>query len=458
MTTLSRRGFLTGAGALAGAGLLGGCDRDPELAATDPSASPLDYGSWEGVRAMFELDPKLAHFAAPILASHPKPVRDAIARHREGLDANTRLYMQENEYPLEDRAREAAANYLGTEPGLIALTDSTTMGLGLLYGGISLKPGHEIVTSAHDHYATHESLRARAGVDGVTIKMPRLYEDPADATKGSIVDAVMGAVTERTRVVALTWVHSVSGMKLPVREISDALARANRGRAPEDRALLCIDGVHGLGVEEENPGDLGCDFFIAGTHKWLWGPRGTGIVWGTPEAWRSVSPTIPTFDIDAYRRWIERQGRADAPPGSRPPAPGPLHIPPGRLHTPGGFHSFEHRWALTEAFEFHENIGRTKIAARTRALASLLKDALVVMDKVEVVTPRDPAFSSGLVVLWIDGHDPYEVVGRLEQHEGIIASVTPYAESYVRLAPSIVNGENEVDQVLDSIEDLARTG
>ena len=75
----------------------------------------------------------------------------------------------------------------------------------------------------------------------------------------------------------MTWVHSGTGVKLPdPRQIADALARLNAGRAEADRALLCVDGVHGFGVEDVDLPDLGCDFLAAGCHKWLFGPRGTG--------------------------------------------------------------------------------------------------------------------------------------------------------------------------------------
>jgi selenocysteine lyase/cysteine desulfurase len=54
---------------------------------------------------------------------------------------------------------------------------------------------------------------------------------------------------------------------------------------PEDRVFLCVDGVHGFGVEAATPAALGCDSLVAGCHKWLFGPRGTGLIWGRSDAW-----------------------------------------------------------------------------------------------------------------------------------------------------------------------------
>ena len=51
-------------------------------------------------------------------------------------------------------------------------------------------------------------------------------------------------------------------------------------RDAADRILLCVDGVHGFGAVDVDLPDLGCDFLATGTHKWLFGPRGTGIAVG----------------------------------------------------------------------------------------------------------------------------------------------------------------------------------
>lgn len=84
---------------------------------------------------------------------------------------------------------------------------------------------------------------------------------------------IRAAVRPNTRAVGITWVHSASGVKLPIRRIAGALAPLNAGRAPSDRVLLIVDGVHGIGVEEPAIAKSGCDIFCAGTHKWLFAPR-----------------------------------------------------------------------------------------------------------------------------------------------------------------------------------------
>src|SRR5215203_220756 len=405
---VTRRTFLRSSAALGMAGF---------APAALGAAPPFDPRRWSSVRAQFSLDPRLTNFATFLLAPHPHQVRLAIARHARALDRDAKRYLdrQEDRNRADQRVRNAAARYLGANADEIALTDSTTMGLGLLYGGLRLEEDDEVITTTHDFYSTHESLRLRALRTGAHVRKVRLYQNARATSVDELVSAVRRAVTPKTRVVALTWVHSSTGVKLPIRAIADVLPT---------RVLLCVDGVHGFGVEATTPRQLGCDFLASGCHKWLFGPRGTGIIWGRAEAWDAVTPTIPTFDGRAFRPWME--GRAP-------------DLPRAAAMTPGGFHSFEHRWALAEAFEFRRRIGRVRTATRTHQLAQRLKNGLAEIKHVRLVTPQSPALSAGIVCFEVEGQEPFDLVERLYVRHRIVASVTPYATRYVRLGPSILN-------------------
>src|SRR3954453_9716356 len=150
-------------------------------------------------------------------------------------------------------------------------------------------------------------------------------------------------ISPATRVLALTWVHSSTGLKLPLRAITNAVGEPNWGRDEAARVLVCVAGVHGVGIEDVVLSDLGCDFFMAGCHKWLFGRRGTGIVAGTQRAWESLLPTIPSFiDRGNWRGWAPGLAREGSTPASRA--------------TPGGYKAFEHLWAVPNAFGFQQDI------------------------------------------------------------------------------------------------------
>src|SRR6185295_4206426 len=164
-------------------------------------------------------------------------------------------------------------------------------------------------------------------------------------------------------------------------------------------------------------------------------------VWGQSGAWPVAQPIIPTFNMEVYRIWMK----------DHPPKP----IPYGAIMTPGGFHSFEHRWALDEAFKFHLSIGKARIADRIYSLNARLKDGLAEMRHVVLHTPRSQALSAGIVCFEVEGWKPAAVVEHLRQHR-IIASETPYATKYVRLAPSLLTSPEEVDRTLHEIRTLKK--
>lgn len=443
MPVMKRRDLLAG---LAGtAAVLEACGVSPapvpaqpgSAAAPAASAAPTYADAWEALRAEFDVSRAWIHAGGFLLASHPKRVREAIEAHRRGLDENPVHYLHANEGA--EPVFTAAAAYMGVDAKEIALTDSTTMGLAILYGGLALRSGDEILTTAHDHYATHESLRLSALRSGAVVKKVSLYEKGAEATEAAMADAIAKGITKATRVVAITWVHSCTGVKTPVKAIADVVSRANEGRAEADRVLLAVDGVHGFGVEDVAVADLGCDFFVAGCHKWLLGPRGTGVLWGKAPLVAKMQPVIPSFSGASYGAWM----RGEAPPATT-----------AAMMTPGGFHSFEHRWALGEAFALHASIGKAKVASRVRALNRACKEGLAAMKHVTLHTPISDALSSGIVCFEVAGKSPTDVVNAMHDAK-IIATQTPYLPTYARLSFGLLNVPADVDATLGVVRSLA---
>jgi selenocysteine lyase/cysteine desulfurase len=185
----------------------------------------------------------------------------------------------------------------------------------------------------------------------------KLYDDAATRRVDSLVGNLLAGVGPKTRVVGLTWVHSSSGMRLPIREMARALKRKH----PD--VLLVLDGVHGIGAVDETIGDAGADY---------------------------ISRRDAQMDVRAarHRHRVVRTRRLGATASAHPGlqrlgvvqrldggtrAKGPTTA--ARM-TPGGFHAFEHQWAMKAAFEMHEAMGRARVAGRIRELNDRLKTQL----------------------------------------------------------------------------------
>ena len=417
---VTRRGVIAATAAAATA--TAACTRTSKAEPPD-----LDPSSWASVKAQFPHDRSTANFAAFVFASHLPPVKQAIERYAGSLDRDPTAFLASDEDRLERQVTEAAASYLKTQGNAIAFTDSTTAGLGLVYSGLRLDEGDEILTTEHDFYATHESPRLLAARTGCQVRRVRLYEDKP--TEDEILSAFSAALSPKVAVVALTWVHSGTGVRLPVAAMVDLVRQRTQ-------ALVVLDAVHGFGARRERPQDLKVDFFVSGGHKWLFGPRGTGLIWGSPRGWERYTPVIPSFSRNAIGSWIT--GRT-------------LSASPGELATPGGYHTFENRWALAAAFDLHKRIGADRIADRTEHLATRLKQGI--RDHVRLVTPESPDLSAGLVCCEVPDTPPAAAVARLRA-EGVIASVTPYATALVRFGTSVATDESDVDRAIRAVRQL----
>lgn len=441
---LSRRSFLVAQSAALGAALA------PHglLAAAQANTAPLpSLDDWTQVRRQFRMSPDYLHFSYFFLASHPEPVRAAIEGYRRAIDDNPYLVVEHALFAseaenLHRRVCAEAAPYLEVRPEEIAIVGNTTTGLALVYQGLPLRPGDEVLVTEHDHFVHHEAVRLATARSGAVMRKFSMYENAATASADEMLARVRAAIKPRTRVLGITWVHSSSGVRAPVRAIADAVAEINRGRDANDRVRLLVDGVHGLGAVDESVADLGCDFFCAGTHKWMFGPRGTGIVWARAEEWARLRPLVPSIaELSPYLAWLKR---------SEPSSPNNAW-----RATPGGFHAFEYQWAIGTAFQMHRRMGRARVAARVAELNSRLKDGLAVIPGLKLHTPRDPALSAGLCCFELDGRKADDVVRQLLERK-VLASTSPYAPSYARLSAGLMNTPEEVDQVLVAMRAVAR--
>lgn len=425
--TWNRRNFLIATG-LGTAGVAIATHQTPaEAAKTGARVSLENLKDWEQVRAAFNLDPGYIHLAGMLLASNPANVQAAINSHRVGLDTNPTHYLNDNRRDLEAEVRQSAANYLGVQAADIALTDSTTMGTGLVINGLEIRPDQEMLTTEFDYYSTHTSLRYKAARSGATVREIPLYQDIQNVSEDEMMETLVGAIRPNTRLVTATWVHSSTGLKVPIARISERLKAINANRDEANQVLFFVDGVHGLGVEECDLSAIDCDFFVAGTHKWMFAPRGSGFIWGNPRSQNAVTPTIPTFSRGGgWGAWM----------------------------TPGGFKPFEHQWAMAQAFAFHEQIGQKRVRKRLHRFSRQIKKELAQMEHVTLYTPVDQDVSAAIICFDVDGLSPQQVVDALREQK-IIASTTPYRRSYARVTPGIYNTSEEMEKTLGVIRALA---
>lgn len=412
-----RRTFLKQAGVLAASLPLGNTLIPQALAAAtnDP---------WTGLKQLFNQDPDYLHFSNFLVASHPRPVREAIERYRAQIDRNPGLAMDwdlQETWKREGQVREWAGRYLNATPPQIALTGSTSEGLAMIYGGIKVRADQEILTTEHEHYATQNVLDFRVRREGTQVRRIRLFDSASGVSADEVLGNIQRNIRPNTRVLGMTWVQSGSGVKLPIGEIGQLVNEYNRNRDDNDRLLYVVDGVHGFGVENLDFPAMHCDFFIAGTHKWMFGPRGTGLVCARDSQNTYVTPMVPTFSEDTNF---------------------------ATTMTPGGYHAFEHRWAADEAFKLHLQLGKAAVQARIHALNAELKAQLLAHPQIELVTPRSPALSAGFTFFRVKGQDCDAVASYMMKNRVVIDAVDRDVGPVIRTSPGLLNSSDEIQRFM----------
>jgi selenocysteine lyase/cysteine desulfurase len=427
---------------------MGGPDSGAELSMTERTWDDLEKYLEPLLKDAFAVDSRRIYLNAMILASPPKVVRDEVAKHRQGIEKDPAGYVLHKGRPGEAtriirEGRDSAtlaATYLGlddeladrglTAADVIAQTTSTTAGLAMLACGVKVRPGQEVLISYHDFSYHRAAWQLRAELGDLRYREFRMYSDStAGDLENQMCKAVEAQIRERTRVLALTWVDSGTGVKLPVARIAALLKSVNARRALSDRVLFVLDAVHGFGVENTTFMDLGCDFFVAGCHKWIFAPSGTGIVCALPEAWAQVHPLSPSL-----------LGSRNA----------------GFRHSPGGTAAYEHSWAVDAAFQFHLDIGKDAIEQHTVTLAKRLKDGLASLSKVRVITPMAREMSSGIVCCEVPDLD--KTVEALA-NQGIMAMTSHDADEhrFLRLSPSLLNTAKDIDDTVAALAKIVLT-
>jgi L-cysteine/cystine lyase len=183
---------------------------------------------------------------------------------------------------LRDRLRERLAALLHVPAENVALTGSTTEGCHVVLSGLGLRPEDEVVTTD----AEHPGLLGPLASSGASVRVARVLERPA----AEAAEAVLAAVTPRTRLIALSHVLWLNGHVLPIAEIR------RRSGLP-----LLVDGAQSVGAIAVDAGEA--DYYTVSGQKWLCGPELTGALYvADPDSLR------PRLVLDAANLSYERRG------------------------------------------------------------------------------------------------------------------------------------------------------
>ena len=275
----TRRGFIAGLGAATIAGM---APASAGAGAVEGGAGGVTEAAMD--EAEFLLEPGLIHLNTGTFGLMPKLVRERMAAATRQLEGNPVLQgykdAPETVRGQAEAVRARCAGLLGCSAQEVLLTHGTADGLGQVASSIEFPSGGRVLTSGAEHdsgvLCWRWLARRRGGFVDV-VPCP-----PEETDLGAIVDRFAKAMRPETRVICVSDVIAWTGLRMPIRELAE-LAHAHG-------ALMVVDGAQASGHVPIDVAAMGVDAYAGSGHKWLLGPKGTGLLYVRKDAAQRILP------------------------------------------------------------------------------------------------------------------------------------------------------------------------
>jgi len=314
-----------------------------------------------------------------------------------------------------ERVRILAARLIGAQPGEVAFTRSTSHGLSLMAEGLSWREGDEVVICSEVEYPANVYTWQRLAHRGVVVR------DLVPVDGGVSAAAVEAALTERTRVVAVSSVQFATGVRTDL----EAIGGACRARG----ALLVVDGIQSVGAFPMDVERLGIAALSADSHKWMLGVPGLGILYVNRDLIEQVRPALvgwrSTADAWAFDG-TRFELRGDAGRFEEGSLPHPLID------------------GLGASLELIESVGVDDIARHITALLARAEAGLVALG-CHVTPPL--AQRAGILLFTPPAGDAQRLVDALVA-DGFALSLR---RDRIRVSPHMYNTEAEIDRLVQRV-------
>jgi len=416
----TRRTFLANAGAVLGLA----ASTFPHIAALakDLEKPRTDEDFWAFVQQSFSSGRGIVNLNNGGVSPSPRIVTEALERYTWQQEDTTAYTMWQILEPQSERIRTELAAVFGCDREEIAITRNASESLEILLFGLDLKPGDEVLTSTQDYPRMITTLRQREQREGIVLKQIKIPLAPKNASE--ITRALEAGITPKTRVILVSHVVNITGQITPLREICEL----GRARGIE----VVVDGAHSFAHFPFTRGDIRCDYFATSLHKWLFAPKGTGLLYVKRDRIERLWPLMAAEkkQVSDIRKFEEI--------GTHPAAP---------------------RLAIGEAILFHRAIGAERKAARLRTLARRWESRLRDIPKVRIHTPLDDAQSCAIGTVEIEGIEPVPLQQYLFNAHRIFTTPIVHDEfKGLRITPSVYTTFDEIDRFAEVMETVAKKG
>jgi isopenicillin-N epimerase len=244
------------------------------------------------VKQHWLLDPSITFLNHGSFGATPKVVLEKQRAFQEQLEREPVRFMVRELEPLLDAVRIELAAFLGADPAGLAFVQNATAGMNGVLRSLDLDKFDEIVVTSQEYNASRnmvDFVTTIAGAKVVTVDVPFPIESP-----DIVVERILGAVTDRTRLVVVDHVVSQTALIFPVERIVAEL---------QARGIdTLIDGAHAPGMLPLDLRAIGAAYYTGNLHKWVCAPKGAAFLYVRENRRRSVRPIAISHGANSPRR------------------------------------------------------------------------------------------------------------------------------------------------------------
>ncbi len=342
----------------------------------------------------------------------PEPAKESMVRALENYTVNGQIPTPEWKRTLQD-IRELASTLLNATPDEIAVLSNTTQGIHFAILSIPFKEGDNVVL-IKDAFP--------ANVYPWLNLLPNSVEKRfAHFSSHNTEKEILSLIDTNTRVVAVDWVHYLTGKRLNLKTIIQA--------KKHNPFLLLVDAIQGLGAMSLSV--KGIDILVSGCSKWLLGPYGTAILYISHDTFNKLVPRPGGWLSLDWKNFDSFQ-----------------HYPPPRNNTSFFEVATPHIIALygmRENLKLITDIGISSIEEEIKKLRDFLIAKLRSLQNINIHSPIEWGKGSGIVTIQ---HPHIEKVQARLKQANIICSIR---EGKLRISPHFYNTTEEIEALIKNI-------
>lgn len=387
-----------------------------------PVEAALDEDYWSTIQQAFSVTRGIVNLNNGGVSPSPRMVTEAFVRYTWQQEDATAYTMWQILEPQSETIRTGLAEIFGCDPEEIAITRNASESLEILLMGMDFKSGDEILTTTQDYPRMLTTLKQREMREGLKLNLIKIPIAPQNVD--DIATAFERAVSPKTKLILISHQINLTGQITPVKKVCD-MARA-RG------IETIVDGAHSFAQFDFKRDDLGCDYFGTSLHKWIYAPKGTGMLYVRKEKIPRVWALMAS----------ENQNKSDI-----------------RKYEEIGTHSAAMKLAIGEAILFHNSIGAKRKEERLRYLSRYWMNRIKDIPKVGFNTSFEPRQSCAIANFKIDGIDPVQLGGYLMSKHRIFTTPIVHDEfTGIRITPNVYTTLWELDRFADAVGQVAKKG